>query len=53
VAIFSYKAATAEGTLLEGVIDAVDEKAAIEAVAKEFKIATCSGDRLVARRDGL
>ncbi|HXX57405.1 MAG TPA: type II secretion system F family protein [Thermodesulfovibrionales bacterium] len=30
MAIFSYKAATAEGTLLEGVIDAVDEKAAIE-----------------------
>ncbi|HET6515386.1 MAG TPA: type II secretion system F family protein, partial [Thermodesulfovibrionales bacterium] len=30
MAIFSYRAATAEGTVLEGVIDAADEKAAVE-----------------------
>jgi len=30
MAIFSYKATTAEGTILEGVIDAVDEKTALE-----------------------
>ena len=35
-----------------GLIEAPDEKAAIEAAAKEFKIADALRDRLVARRNG-
>jgi hypothetical protein len=34
-----------------GYIDAPDEKAAIEAAAKEYKIADALRDRIVARRD--
>jgi hypothetical protein len=36
-----------------GYIEAPDEKAAIEAAAKEYKIADVLGDRLVARREPL
>jgi len=36
-----------------GYVEAADEKAAIEAAAKEYKIADALRDRLVARRDEL
>ena len=36
-----------------GYVGAADEKAAIEAAAKEYKIADALRDRLVARRDEL
>jgi hypothetical protein len=36
-----------------GYVEAADEKAAIEAAAKEYKIAETLRDRLVARRDEL
>ena len=36
-----------------GYVEAADEKAAIEAAAKEYKIADAVRDRLVARRDEL
>ena len=49
-----------QGSLLKGTpakflgyIEAPDEKAAIEAAAKEYKIADVLRDRLVARRDEL
>jgi hypothetical protein len=35
-----------------GYIDVPDDKAAIDAAAKEYKIAEALRDRLVARRDG-
>ena len=38
-------------TLLVGYIEAADQKAAIEAAAKEFKIAEAVRDRIVARRE--
>jgi hypothetical protein len=36
-----------------GYIEASDEKAAIEAAAKEFRVAEALRDRIVARRDDL
>jgi hypothetical protein len=35
-----------------GYIEAPDEKSAIEAAAKEYKVADALRDRLLARRDG-
>jgi len=35
-----------------GYIEAPDEKAAVDAAAKEYKIAEALRDRIVARRDG-